>query len=164
MIYSSEQDRILLRISTAEKSEYQLWLTRRFIKILWGALMTTMEKDTELEKDLIPEVHDAMLAMQHQEALQTINFNQTHAEDNRDLTSNTGPLLIKGGTLAAEGPRVTGLNLNLENNMAVKVSLNNKLMHAFCHMTSSTYFRAEWELSMAVGDPSVISSDRTKVH
>ena len=50
MIYSSEQDRILLRISTAEKSEYQLWLTRRFIKVLWGALMITMEKDTELKK------------------------------------------------------------------------------------------------------------------
>ncbi|MEZ7845054.1 MAG: hypothetical protein QMB41_04730 [Rhodospirillales bacterium] len=50
MIYSSEQDRILQRIGTAEKSEYQLWLTRRFIKVLWGALMTTMEKDTELKK------------------------------------------------------------------------------------------------------------------
>jgi hypothetical protein len=48
--------------------------------------------------------------------------------------------LIKGGTLAAEGPRVNGLNLNLENNMAVKVLINNKLMHAFCHMTISTFF------------------------
>jgi hypothetical protein len=164
MIYSSVQDRILLRISTAEKSEYQLWLTRRFIKVLWGALMTTMEKDTELEKDLIPEVHDAMLAMQHQEALQTINFNQTHAEDNRDLTSNTGPLLIKSGTLAAEGPGVTRLTLNSENGIAINVSLNKKLMHAFCHMTISTSFRAEWELTMAVGDPGVISSDSTRVH
>ena len=105
-----------------------------------------------------------MLAMQHQEALQTSDFNQTHAIDNRDWTLNTVLLLIKGGTLAAEGPRVTRLNLNLENNMAVKVSLNNKLMHAFCHMTISTFFWAEWELSMAVGDPGVISSDRTKVH
>jgi hypothetical protein len=33
---------------------------------------------------MIPEVHDAMLAMQHQEALQTSDFNQTHAIDNRD--------------------------------------------------------------------------------
>ena len=106
---------------------------------------------------MISEVHDAMLAMQHQEALQTSDFHQTHAKDNRDLTSNTG-------TLAAEGPGVTRLTLNLENNMAVKVSLNNKLMRAFCHMTISTFFWAEWELSMAVGDPGVISSDRTKVH
>jgi hypothetical protein len=50
MIYSSEQDRSLLRIGTAEKSKYQLWLNWRFIKVLWGALMTTMEKDTELKK------------------------------------------------------------------------------------------------------------------
>ena len=164
MTYSSEQDRILLRIGTAEKSEYQLWLTRRFIKVLWGALMTTMEKDTELKKDLMPEVRDAMLAMQHQEALQTSDFNQTHAEDNRDLTSNTGPLLIKGGTLAAEGPGITRLTLNSENGMTINVSLNKKLMHAFCHMTISTSFQAEWELGLAVGDPSIISSDSTKVH
>ena len=128
-----------------------------------GCVDDNYGKRYRVKKDLIPEVHDAILAMQHQEALQTSDFNQTHAIDNRDWTLNTGPLLIKGGTLAAEGPRVTGLNLNLENNMAVKVSLNNKLMHAFCHMTISTFFWAEWELSMAVGDPGVISSDRTKV-
>ena len=87
-----------------------------------------------------------MLAMQHQEALQTSDFHQTHAKDNRDLTSNTG-------TLAAEGPGVTRLTLNSENGMAVNVSLNKKLIHAFCHMTILTFFWAEWELIMAVGDP-----------
>ena len=105
-----------------------------------------------------------MLAMQHQEALQTSDFNQTNAEDNWDLTSNTGPLLIKGGTLAAGSSGVTRLTLNSENGMAVNVSLNKKLMHAFCYMAISTFFQAEWELSMAVGDPGVIGSDRTRVH
>lgn len=112
----------------------------------------------------MPEVHDAMLAMQHQEALQTRDLNQTHAIDNWDLTSNTEHLLIKASTLAAEGLGVTRLTLNSENGMAVNASLNKKLMHAFCHMTISTFFWAEWELSMAVGDPGVISSDRTRVY
>ena len=71
---------------------------------------------------------------------------------------------MKGGTLAAKGPGITHLTLNSENGMAINVSLNKKLMHAFCHMTISTSFQAEWELGLAVGDPSVISSDSTKVH
>ena len=122
-----------------------------------GCVDDNYGKRYQVKKDMISEVHDAMLAMQHQEALQTSDFHQTHAKDNRDLTSNTG-------TLAAEGPGVTRLTLNSENGIAINVSLNKKLMHAFCQMTISTSFRAEWELTMAVGDPGVISSYSTRVH
>jgi hypothetical protein len=164
MTYSPEQDRMLLRIGTTEQSEYKLWLTRRFVRVLWGALMKTMERDTELKKDLVPEVRDAMLAMQHQEAVQSANFDQTHAEDNRDLTSNTGPLLIKGGTLTPGKDGVVQLKLDTENGTSINVALNKQLMHAFCHMTISTSFNAEWDLGLAVGDPGVISADASKVH
>ena len=49
-----------------------------------GCVDDNYGKRYQVKKDLIPEVHDAMLAMQHQEALQTSDFNQTHAIDNRD--------------------------------------------------------------------------------
>lgn len=164
MTFSAEEDRLLLRISTSEQSEYQLWLTRRFIKVLWAALMKVMEKDAELKKDLVPEVRDALMAMEHQEAVQTANFDQTHDEDNRDLTSNTGPLLVTGGTITPVKKDLTRLTLNTENGMAINVALNKQLLHAFCHMTISTSFRAEWDLDLAVGDPGVINADASKVH
>ncbi len=44
MSYAPEEDRLLLRISTADKTEYQLWLTRRFVGVLWTALMKRKEK------------------------------------------------------------------------------------------------------------------------
>ncbi|NQW01755.1 MAG: hypothetical protein HQ483_18770 [Rhodospirillales bacterium] len=164
MTYSPEQDRMLLRIGTAEQSEYKLWLTRRFIRVLWAALMKTMERDAELKKDLMPQVRDAMLAMQHQEAVQAANFGQTHAQDNRDLTSNTGPLLVKGGTLTPGKAGITQLKLDTENGTSINVALNKQLMHAFCHMTISTSFSAEWDLELAVGDPGLVSADTSKVH
>jgi len=154
----------MLRIGTSEQSEYKLWLTRRFISVLWGALMKIMEKDAELKKDLVPEVRDAMLAMQHQEAVQSANFDQAHAEDNRDLTSNTGPLLVKGGSLTPVKPGLTQLKLDTENGTSINVALNKQLMHAFCHMTISTAFKADWALELAVGDPAVVTADTSKVH
>ena len=36
MSFSAEDDRLLLRLSTRDMTEYQLWLTRRFVKVLWG--------------------------------------------------------------------------------------------------------------------------------
>ena len=41
--YHQEQDRLLLRISTDEGSELRFWLTRRFVKSMWPALMTLAE-------------------------------------------------------------------------------------------------------------------------
>ena len=164
MTYSPEQDRLLLRIGTSEKSEYQLWLTRRFIKILWSGLMKIMENDAVLKKALMPEVRDAMLAMEHQEAVQSADFEQSHADDNRDLTSNTGPLLIQGATLTPVQPGITRLTLNTDSGMAINVTLNKQLMHALCHMTISTSSRAEWDLGLTVGDPGVIGGNTSKLH
>ena len=69
MSFSPEEDRMLLRISTTDESEYHLWLTRRFIKVLWAALLKTMERDSQLQKTLLPGVRDAIMGMRHQEAI-----------------------------------------------------------------------------------------------
>ena len=44
------EDRMLLRIGTAKNTEYQLWLTRRFIKVLWEALMKTLDRTIEFRE------------------------------------------------------------------------------------------------------------------
>ena len=44
MGFSAEDDRLLLRLSTRDMTEYQLWLTRSFVKVLWGALIQILEK------------------------------------------------------------------------------------------------------------------------
>ncbi len=153
-----------MRIGTSEQSEYKLWLTRRFVRVLWGALTKIMERDAEFKNDLLPEVRDALLAMAHQEAVQSSDFAQSHVDTNRDLTSNTGPLLVTGGALTPVKSGHTRLKLDMENGTSINVALNKQLMHAFCHMAISTTFKAEWDLELAVGDPSLVSADASKVH
>jgi len=164
MTFSAEEDRMLLRIGTAEQSEYQMWLTRRFIKVLWSALIKVLEKDPDLRKDLLPDAREAVMAMQHQEALQTSDFGTTHAEGNRNLTSNTGPLLVVGGSVSPVNPELTRLSFNTDNGMAINFSLNQQLVHAFCHLIITTSVKAEWDLDLAVGDPAVVAADKSKVH
>ena len=48
------EDRILLRIGTAENTEYRLWLTRRFVKVLWKALMKNLDQTLEFEEPRVP--------------------------------------------------------------------------------------------------------------
>jgi hypothetical protein len=70
MSYVAEEDRILFRLSTKDKKEYRMWLTRRFIGVLWGALGNTFAAKEDLVRITDNAVKDAVLGMKHQEAVQ----------------------------------------------------------------------------------------------
>lgn len=165
MSFLPEQDRMLLRISTGDGIEYQFWLTRRFIKILWRALLQVLERNPKLGGDLLPGVRDAILAMQHQEMIQTADFSQKHNEGNVQRTSNAGPLLVVGGTVSAIDDQQTRITLKTEDGNGVAFGLTKQLLHALCHMVISTTHQAEWDLDLTVGDAAaVVVPDRANVH
>ncbi|MDA0998139.1 MAG: hypothetical protein O2944_08035 [Proteobacteria bacterium] len=151
MSYTAEQDRILFRIATTDKTEYRLWLTRRFVHMLWGALRQTFENDAELKRVVDKEVKDAILGMQHQEAVQKTDFTTPPVAD----TTNPGPLLVTGGTVNP-GPELTAIKFKTSEGTDVRFNLNKQLMHAFCHLLVSTSLRAEWKLDLSMGDANVV--------
>ena len=111
MTYSAEQDRVLFRLSTTEKTEYQMWLTRRFVHVLWGALKQTFERDAALKSAITEDVKDAILGMEHQEAVQKTDFDTPPTKETTNLTSNTGPLLVTGGSVSP-GENITSLKFS----------------------------------------------------
>ena len=155
MSYSPEEDRILFRLATKDSKEYKMWLTRRFITVLWGALRQTFEKNEELAQFVDKDVQDAVLAMKHQEALQGTDFETPPVEDAVDATSNTGPLLVTGGKVHP-GENVTGITFHTSNGSDIRFNLNEQLMHAFCHLIVTTTMKADWKLDLAVGDGQVV--------
>ena len=186
MTYSPEQDRVMLRIGTKENTEYQLWMTRRFIRIMWRALIKIMESDPNLAKDQepkeqvtenrmgrdqapkdrakkeqlpndqAPEVKDAIMAMQHQELIQNSDFSQKHAKGNVNLMASTGALLVIGGQVRPVNEERTRINLKTDKGTGIEFFLNKKLLHALCHMIIKSAHRAQWDLDLAVGDPNVM--------
>lgn len=164
MTFNAEEDRMLLRVSTTDESEYQLWLTRRFIKVLWGALIKSMERNPTLKQSLEPAVKDAVMNMRHQEAVATSNFDKPHDEGKRNLTSNTGPLMVVGGSVTPLKNGATRLTFNTMDGKGINFSLTEDLLHAVCHLIITSSQKADWGLDLTVGDPTVISADVSKVH
>ncbi len=155
LTFDPAEDRMLLRIGTAENTEYRLWLTRRFVKVLWDALMQTLDRNTERSKDLPPVARDAVKAVEHQEAVQSSDFSKSHADSNVNLTSNSGPLLVTGAQVKPGNDENTVLNLKTANGMGIQFGLKKKLLHALCHMMISSAQKADWGLDLTVGDPQV---------
>ena len=133
MSFLAEDDRLLMRVSTTDKNEFHFLLTRRFVNILWPALMTVIEKEDPASKqNLMPGARKAVTAMKHQEAIAESNFSHTHDEDTKQLTPN--PLLVTGGSVNPGKQGVTGLTFKTQGGAEIKISLNKTLLHALCRL------------------------------
>ena len=62
--YSASQDRLVLKINTTDKQEARLYLTRRFTRELWDALIKILADQPEIKKQANPEVKKAMMAFE----------------------------------------------------------------------------------------------------
>lgn len=155
MSYIPEEDRILFRLSTKDKKEYRVLLTRRFVHVLWGALRQTFEKETALAEIVDKDVQKAVLGMKHQEAIQNTDFDTPPVNDTADATSNTGPLLVVGGKVHP-GKDVTGVSFKTADGSDIRFNLNEQLLHAFCHLLVTTSVKADWKLNLALGDGNVV--------
>ncbi|MEE8351685.1 MAG: hypothetical protein V3R37_05780 [Rhodospirillales bacterium] len=166
MSYAVEDDRLLLRISTTEKKEYQLWLTRRFVSVLWSALMQVIEKEPGAKAALEPSAKKAVMAMQHEEAVSASDFSQNHDNETENMTSDTGPLLVIGGKVVQGDQGVTNLILQTRSGPEVKVALAKNLLHGLCRLLIETTMKADWDMNLVVGDAAgfVVPDDRTQVH
>lgn len=184
LTYSAEQDRIMLRISTKENSEYQLWLTRRFVRAIWEGLVKTIERDPSLSQSLMPKVKQALVAMEHQKLIKDSDFSKKHASDNINLTpkiasrfspkhrvdkanNNLGAaaLLVTGAQVKQIKDNLTSIKLKTEANSVIDFSLNKKLLHALCHMMVTSTQKAGWNLNLAIGDPQVvIPTETNQIH
>tara|TARA_B100001540_G_scaffold307296_1_gene320425 strand:- start:876 stop:1463 length:588 start_codon:yes stop_codon:yes gene_type:complete len=195
MTYSPKEDRVLLRIGTQDQTEFRLWLTRRFIRNVWAPLIKALERDKVKRQNLQPKVKDAIMAMEHQESVQKSDFSKRHAAENKNITPNPalqdndaeknpkmsprpqekkaaeinppeeGAVLIIGGRIRALEAGLTQINFKLENATGVEFTLNNKLLHALCHMIIKSSEKAGWGLALKIGDPHVlVPKDLNQLH
>lgn len=160
MSYSPTEDRLLLRVSTTAHDEHQIWLTRRFIKVFWPALIKGVEKqslppETVAAPTTTPQVKRAVMAMQHNDALQKTDMTQKHDEEKVNKPSTDKPMLATGGQCVPLNTGGMRLNLKTAENLQVGLNLNEQLLHAFCHQVSSLTQKAEWDLTYTVGDANV---------
>ena len=170
MSYSATEDRLLLRVSTTANDEHQIWLTRRFVKVLWPALFKGVEKqslppETAAAPTTTPQVKRAVMAMQHNDALQKTDMSQPHDEKKVNQASTEKPMLAVGGQCVPQRTGGIRLILKTSENLQVALNLNEQLLHAFCHQITSLTQKAEWDLSYSIADPEVsVPADEQAVH
>ncbi len=162
MSFSPQEDRLLLKVSTTDKTEIHLWLTRRFTQVLWNALMQAAEKNPDIRPDLAPKAKEVVKAMQHQEAAKSVDMPKKHDEKKQNKPMTAKPLLVTGGKVDA-AEKMVKLLFNTAEGQEINMALNKELLHALCHLMMRLSSTAEWGLDLTVGDTNVVVPEGERV-
>ena len=148
----SIQDRLLLRFSTLQNEEVRVWLTRRFLRQIWPALLQMAEQVEEPDKladdasDADPETGEP--GNKRDEA----SFDQAFVEDDPNYPLGKKPLLASEAKLDLLEDRSLRLTLSEGRERSCSLHMDGELLQFFCAMLRAAERQADWNLDLDYGE------------
>ena len=144
--YSPVEDRLLLRINTAEKEEYRFWITRRYLKILWQAVSGLLVENPQVRTQLSMTAKQAVLSFQHEKAVSEADFSKSFDESAQALPLGTAPVLLARihTRPGPEGNKIIGMHP--ESAQGVELAVNDEILHGISRLVSDAATKAGWDM------------------
>ncbi|GAB6051679.1 hypothetical protein JCM17960_04990 [Magnetospira thiophila] len=161
MSYVPLEDRAQLILVVSDGTEMRFWMSRRFVRGLWSVLLKGLEIFPDLKRVVNEDARQAMMSMRHHDALQQSDF--TTPRQPSKQTSKRLPLLVGAGVRATGASLVT-LTLKTLGRKSLNLNLDERLLHALCHLIVETAVKAEWDLALTVGDGALTPPAKRVVH
>lgn len=162
--YSSEQDRLLLKVGLSDQTEILLWLTQRIARMIWQLLSTESHLPTAaIQQNVQTNVPPQQAVQQFEQevrvmqTLQKLDFSTAYQPRKEAL--QPGGMLIKEvqlitvhatGQQALEMQSVDGFNLRL--------NLTQETILAICNMLQLSVKEAAWQLNIVPAQPATPST------
>lgn len=150
LAFDAGEDRLLLRLSTTAGEEFRVFLTRRFVKILWPHLLGTLESAVVAKAPAI-EARREVLAFEHEKAVRETDFSKPFAEPagttQQRFPLGERPFVAIHGQLRVNAPGAYKMVLNPGEGRGVEIGLDERLLHSFCQLLESAARAAEWDLA-----------------
>lgn len=152
--FDSVQDRLLMRISTREQTEFRLWFTRRLVKRLWPSLFRILGAHEAVSTQVGDEARRALLEFRHERALQQLSFGSGYGEG---LTPAMGgePLLVKTVEMARSGEQHYLMKFLPAEGEGVQVQFQETIVHGLARLIAGALKNADWglQLQLPSGQP-----------
>jgi len=149
--YRAEEDRLLLRIITVNGVEVHLWLTRRFVQVLWEGLREFVESDRHVVSQREPQARAAVLAFQHEQALAESKFSKKNpADDAGTRMARATPLLAAELKVEERAADLRRLRFLERGGASVQIAVNLRLAHSLCKLLRDSVATADWDLDLSL--------------
>ena len=146
--YDETQDRILLRLSTTEGSEFRFWLTRRFVKQLWGILVQMLEWDQAVERQTDLQARRTVLDIQHEGYAQQANYSKKFEEIPRTMPFGEAPVVLARAQGKRRDASTQVLSLHPQQGQGIDMTLDTKLLHIFSRLLREAVAKADWDINL----------------
>jgi len=143
-----EQDRLLLRVSTDDQQEVRLWLTRRALRLMWPLLVQMVRASPEVALQSNPQARDALVGMQHEQALSRANFAQAYDEVPREMPLGAEPILVARIHSNKDDKGNHVLGLLPQQGKGIHLTLDNTLLHSFCKLVQNVVAKSDWNIAL----------------
>ncbi len=159
VIYSKEQDRLLVRISATTGEELRLWLTQRMTRGLVPHLhkvVMALDASDAVLADQSDASKQLFSEFKKDEVLQKADFKTPYKGNSSVLPLGAKPLLVTEVRLTplAGGKLEIAFDEKLNDGNAArgfKIAVASELMHGFMHLLETAIGVSEWPITMPGG-------------
>jgi hypothetical protein len=148
--FDDQQDRLLMRVSTTDECEFRFWLTRRFVKQLWGMLLKMVEWDKVVQQQFDAAMRQTVLEIQHEGYAQQGDFSRDYEESPRRFPLGETPVLLCSGKGVRRDSGLQVLSLYPAQGQGLDMTLDARLLHIFAKLLRDAVARASWDINLAL--------------
>ena len=170
--FNEKEDRLLLKVGLADKSEVSVWITRRVCKTIWGLLngirsslvpnvpqfktsaVSIPESKSQVTESFSPET-------KNQISIKSINLESEYFSARHSHLDT--PILAAKCLILSIDKLHPELELQCTNGQSVKITLQNELVRAITNMIQLSTQEAGWDLIMTsdTSEVTVTTTHRT---
>ncbi|MBA4397559.1 MAG: hypothetical protein C0394_09300 [Syntrophus sp. (in: bacteria)] len=146
------EDRLLLRITAGEPGsldEYRIWLTRRFVRVIWKLLDQSITAETMNETTVPQESAGALQEFKEAAALAEADFHTPFAGAPNRTPLGPNPLLVSKIQIRRQ-PGGHLLTMETAQGQIINLALHSGLVHSFRKLLADQTQNAQWDLSLGM--------------
>ena len=149
MDFNPEQDRLLMLISASEQVEVRMWLTRRFVKLLWPLLVKLAEEASpRIRTQANLEARKALLGIEHEQAVSKANFEQPYDNSTRAMPLGAEPLLLARIQTGQDPSGHPVVAMHPSEGQGVTLTLDPVLLHSMCRLLQAAVKKSDWDMDL----------------
>lgn len=157
--FNEQEDRLLLKVGLADKTEVSVWITRRVCKTMWGLLngvgssLAPTASQFSAPAIATPEAKSQAMDSFSREAteqkkIESLDFKSEYIPDRQPRSD--APMLATQCLIFNMENLPPQLELQCTNGQSVKIALTNELVHAMTSMMQLATREAGWDLIMTM--------------
>jgi len=119
----------LLPLKFSELDEFRFWMTQRFVKGLWPALINCLATTEAVLGQTKGQHRQAMLSFQHESAVSQSNLAKAYEPEVRNTSHGAEPVLVPRANLTGKPPNQAMLGLYPATGPGIELAVDDATLH-----------------------------------